>query len=504
MALELTPALAIAWNRAGAIARGEARERIEPLDLLRGLLAEEEGHVAQSLVAAGLDLAMWTFRFPDDSRVAPTEASTEASAGLRLVMVRAKQESGHLTEEGSLSSDQVLAALLAVADGIDGFLAACGFDFAQWKNTHRPPADAIPLDEPLDLSEPDNTAGALRIVDAAANRSREALRVLEDHARFVLDDALLSRLCKELRHDLAKALADVPNLVASRDTLHDVGAAISTPSERQRGSLDAVVSANAKRLQEAFRSLEEYGKIVSPDLGDAIEKLRYRSYTLEKALTLGGESRRRLADARLYALVTQAQCRFSLVGTIRDLAEGGVNIIQLREKALDDRMLYSLAWEVRQLTRRLGVLFVVNDRPDIASLCEADGVHLGQDDLPIREARRIVGPKMLIGVSTHDIVQVRQAVLEGAGYIGVGPTFPSKTKEFANLAGLAFVQEALAETSLPAFALGGINLDNLPQVLATGARRVAVSHALCAADDPKQAAARFRAALRTRDAAEAL
>jgi thiamine-phosphate pyrophosphorylase len=497
MALELTPALAIAWNRAGAFARGEGRGQVEPLDLLRGLLAEEEGHAAQSLVVAGLNLAKWAARFPEDAHGPNTDHSLPPAPALRLVMTRAGQESGRLTEEGSLSSDQVLAALLAVADGIEGALAACGFDVAQWKKERGSLNDSIPLDEPLDLTEPDDTAGALRIIDAAANRAREALRVLEDHARFVLDDAFLSRLCKELRHDLAEALAGVPSLLLSRDTLHDVGAAISTASERQRGSLHAVVRANAKRLQEALRSLEEYGKIFGTDVGEAIEKIRYRSYTLEKALALGTDARGQLADARLYALVSEASCRTSLLGTIRDLAEGGVDVVQLREKKLDDRALLSQARAVRELTSRLRVLLIVNDRPDIAVLCGADGVHLGQDDLPIREARRIVGPKMLIGVSSHDIAQVRQAVLEGASYIGVGPTFPSQTKDFASLAGLEFVKDAAAETSIPAFVLGGVTLDNLPQALAAGAKRIAVSHALCAADDPRQAAARFRAALRS-------
>jgi thiamine-phosphate pyrophosphorylase len=494
MTPEFTPGLSIAWGRAGAIARGEGRERLEPLDLLRGLLAEDEGHAAQSLAAAGLDLAMWLLRCPNDAGLVAAADRVEPSPALGLVMRRARQEAGRLTEEGSLSSDQVLAALIAVADGIENTLAACGFDGVRWKAARNPAVEAIPLDEPLDLTEPDDSAAALRIVDAAANRAREALRVLEDYARFVLDDAFLSRTCKELRHDLAEALAEALNLLLHRDTLHDVGVAISTPREAQRESLAAVVSANAKRLQEALRSLEEFGKMFG--IGAAIEKLRYRSYTLEKALTLGVDARRQLADARLYALVTEENCRLSLLGTVRELAEGGVDIIQLREKGRDDRVLLEQARAVRELTRRLGVLFVLNDRPDLAVLCEADGVHLGQEDLPIREARRIVGPKMLIGVSTHDVAQVRQAVLEGASYIGVGPTFPSQTKNFTNLASLPFVEEASAETSLPAFAIGGITLDNLPQVLAAGARRVAVSKALCAADDPKQTAARFRDMLR--------
>ncbi len=111
------------------------------------------------------------------------------------------------------------------------------------------------------------------------------------------------------------------------------------------------------------------------------------------------------------------------------------------------------------------------------------------------EARRILGPAGLIGVSTHDLDQVRRAVLAGASYLGVGPTFASRTKNFDQLAGLDFVRHAVAETTLPFFVLGGVSADNVAQVLAAGARRIAVSHAVCAATDPRHAAAALRAAL---------
>jgi thiamine-phosphate pyrophosphorylase len=141
------------------------------------------------------------------------------------------------------------------------------------------------------------------------------------------------------------------------------------------------------------------------------------------------------------------------------------------------------------------VLFVVNDRPDIARLVEADGVHLGQDDLPVKEARRIVGADALIGVSTHNLEQLRQAIRDGASYLGVGPTFPSGTKSFDEFPGLAFVRAAVAETSLPVFAIGGINRDRIAEVVAAGARRVAVSSGVAQADDPRRAAVELLAAL---------
>jgi thiamine-phosphate pyrophosphorylase len=220
--------------------------------------------------------------------------------------------------------------------------------------------------------------------------------------------------------------------------------------------------------------------------------MRYDSYTLERALAQGSNWRDQLAAVQLCVLVTDSLCRASLIGTVKEVILGGAQMIQLREKEADDRTILARAREVRKLTRDAGVLFITNDRPDLARLSDADGVHLGQDDLPIHEARRILGPEAILGVSTHDLEQVRRAVLEGASYIGVGPTFPSQTKNFDALAGLEFVKAACAETSLPAFAIGGIHIENVAQVVAAGARRIAVSNAVCAAEDPRAAAAKLR------------
>src|SRR5207248_3818354 len=200
--------------------------------------------------------------------------------------------------------------------------------------------------------------------------------------------------------------------------------------------------ANLKRLQEALRTLEEFGKLHGPDLGRAVEALRYRSYTLERAVLLGADARQRLAGARLYVLLTRSRCAAALDWTIAEAAAGGATVFQLREKGRGDRELLALARDVRRWTHQAGALFLVNDRPDIARLVEADGVHLGQDDLPVKEARRVLGPDALVGVSTHGVDQLRQAVLDGASYVGVGPTFPSGTKDFAELAGVEFVSRA--------------------------------------------------------------
>jgi thiamine-phosphate pyrophosphorylase len=493
---ELTPAVTLALDRAKQWAARFAAVEVEPVHLLLGLLQEDEGQPAVLLARAGTDVAQ--LRQTLAAPAAPAAEDTNSHLSLHETtqeVLRRAGELSHLSSEGTLASDQVLLTLLRQAPELRAALQGLGLDFARLEQEIEPTlGPALPLDEPLNLQEPAESIDTARILDAAANRAREAVRVLEDYCRFVLDDAFLSGELKRLRHDLADALSALPAhwLLEGRDSLGDVGTVLSTPAEEERHSLAAVAQANSKRLQEALRSLEEFGKLHSPSLGRAVKALRYRSYTLEQALVLGSTARTRLADARLYVLVTDASCRASLSGTIHEAAAGGAQIIQLREKNLDDRALLERARQVRQWTRKLGVLFIMNDRPDIALLAQADGVHLGQEDLPVRDARRILGPDTLIGVSTHNLDQVRRAVLAGASYLGIGPTFPSGTKIFPDFPGLEFIRQATAETSLPAFVLGGITVENVAEVVAAGGRRIAVSQTICQAEDPRQTAAALR------------
>ncbi|MGH9676953.1 MAG: thiamine phosphate synthase, partial [Candidatus Acidiferrum sp.] len=357
------------------------------------------------------------------------------------------------------------------------------------------PSPPLELPESLDLSElSGDEMRSARLLDASANRAREGLRVVEDYCRFVLDDAILCGEAKSLRHELAATLALLPSrlLLSARDTSGDVGRNLSTEAELARESLIAVVRANIKRLQEALRSLEEFGKIYGQEVGRGIEAIRYRTYILEKALDRGEPARHQLRDARLYLIVTASQCLGSLDRTVDEAVAGGVDLIQLREKEITDRALLAKARHLREITRHLGVPLVINDRPDVANAVDADGVHLGQDDMTIRDARHILGRARMIGVSTHNLEQVRQAVLDGADYIGVGPAYPSATKQFAELAGLPFVREACAVTSLPSFVIGGVNSLNIREVVEAGGCRVAVSQAILRSENPRAVAIELR------------
>jgi len=327
---------------------------------------------------------------------------------------------------------------------------------------------------------------ALRVIDAAANRAREGLRVVEDYARFVLDDLFLTTQLKGLRHELTALLErfSLCQRLAARETQADVGTQVTTATERLRENTAGVLAANFTRLQESLRSLEEYGKTLDPDASAGFEQLRYRTYTLQRAVETVRASLERLERARLYVLIDGRATLEEFCAVAQALVSGGVHVIQLRDKQLDDRRLLERARLLRDITGVAEVLFIINDRPDLAVLARADGVHVGQEELSVKDARTMVGPEALIGVSTHSIEQARQAVLDGANYLGVGPVFPSGTKHFDRFPGVELLRAVTAEIRLPVFAIGGIGLNNLAEVLQTGIRRIAVSGAVLNAPDP--------------------
>jgi len=340
----------------------------------------------------------------------------------------------------------------------------------------------------------DVTIGALRVIDANANRTLEGLRVVEDFLRFVVEDPHLTEVCKQLRHDVMVVIERIPRsqLSEARDTTSDVGTTIVTDREYCRDDTFSVAAASFKRVQQSIRCLEEYAKILDPALGGQFEALRYRSYTLDRAVTITVDSRDRLANALLYILTDVAGSADDFQERVAQLLQAGADVIQLRDKTCPEKVLLERARAARQLTESAGRLLIVNDRPDLAMLADADGVHLGQDDLDVQDVRRILGPNRLIGISTHSLDQARRAALEGVNYIGVGPVFSSGTKSFNRYPGIQLLREIAGEIALPSFAIGGIGRDNLPQVIAAGFSRIAVCSAIHEAENPAALTAALR------------
>jgi thiamine-phosphate pyrophosphorylase len=344
----------------------------------------------------------------------------------------------------------------------------------------------------------------LRIIDANANRAREGLRVMEDIARFALGSTSLTEEVKHLRHDLGTALAGLPadrsQLLASRDAAEDVGATIKTVSECDRAGIPAIAAAAAGRVTEALRSLEEAAKALpAPSVAGAIESLRYRTYTADQRLTaaLGAFTQRR--QWSLCVLITGSLCRNPWEEVASAAMDGGCDCLQLREKSLEDRELLARARRLVALARPRGVPVIINDRPDVALLAGADGVHLGQTDLSVRDVRALSGSRLLIGVSTESTDQARTAADDGADYLGVGPMFPTTTKDKPRLAGPAYLRTYLADEQLarvPHLAIGGVSPENIADLRAAGARGVAVCSAVISAADPAGVCRALLAALK--------
>ena len=187
----------------------------------------------------------------------------------------------------------------------------------------------------------------------------------------------------------------------------------------------------------------------------------------------------------------------------RAAVDAGADALQLREKGLADRDLLARARALVAIARERGASVVVNDRPDIAVLSGADGLHLGQTDLPIPEARRIVGPRVIVGASTADLEQASAAVAAGADVCGVGPMFPTTTKHKDRIAGISYLRAfRSAHPAVPHLAIGGIAPGNVGAVFAAGGRGVAVSSAVCAARDPAAAVRAILAAARAGERGE--
>lgn len=334
----------------------------------------------------------------------------------------------------------------------------------------------------------------LRLLDADLNRAREAARCAEDYARFIAGRPAEAAALKAVRQDLGQMSRALP-FAASRDVGGDALKDLTPATERRRAGPEAVATAALKRLQEALRSLEEFGKLLSPAFSRRAKRLRFEAYRIE-TLLLAHPMARALAAARLYAVLSPALMPGDPYRGAAAALRGGIDVLQLRAKGpgWPDRAVIRLAHRLMPLCRRAGVPFFLNDRTDLALACGADGVHVGQGDLTPGEVRAQVGRRLLLGVSTHSVPQIRTACRADIDYLAVGPVLPTLTKPHRGATGLALLK-AVPKHALPAFAIGGIERGNLSRVLAAGARRVAVTGAIFRAVDIAAAARALKRAL---------
>ncbi len=330
----------------------------------------------------------------------------------------------------------------------------------------------------------------LRIIDANLNRIGEGLRLLEDLARLQLNDAALTQQLKTMRHELLRGdWSFHQQLLQARNSAGDVGIDIEVPGEEKQRELPITIIANARRVQEALRVTEELAKQVNLD-PNKFKQARFDVYELEQSLLsrlLRQDKTKRLPG--LYVIIdTQALKGRSHIEAASQAIRGGATVIQLRDKLLSKKELLPITQQLKNLCAEHNVLFIVNDYLDLALATDADGLHLGQDDLPIKVARKLLAIDKILGGSARTVDQALAAKSEGADYIAVGSIYPTTSKETAVVVGLERLRQIRQAVSLPLVAIGGITENNAAEVIAAGASSVAVISAVLHAKDIEAAA----------------
>jgi thiamine-phosphate pyrophosphorylase len=327
-----------------------------------------------------------------------------------------------------------------------------------------------------------------RIIDANFNRAREATRVVEEFCRFALNSSAFTERAKNLRHELSACISrlDAGRLLSSRDTISDVGVGRIVEQQLERSDLKDCFTAGCKRLTEALRTLTEMTQTLDRSIAEKMEKLRFEAYALEKDIILFSEPAEKFKRVKLYVVISN-DLPTDIICLAQKCVAGGADCIQLRAKNVNDDTLFSVAVELVKVCRDAGVLSVINDRVDIAVACGADGVHLGQNDLPVEQVRRLQLAPLIVGKSTHSPEQLNSACGENPTYVSLGPVFSTITKPTVEPVGLGYVRLAtkqLADTGIANVAIGGITESNVEEVLKAGAGVIAVCSAVTQAGDP--------------------
>jgi thiamine-phosphate pyrophosphorylase len=344
-----------------------------------------------------------------------------------------------------------------------------------------------------------------RILDANLDRAREAMRTIEEWCRFGLENIELCDRAKHIRQQLGQWHRE--EFRHARNTPDDPATGLNHTQELSRTDVRSVLRANMARLQEALRVLEEYSKIIDPLMAEAMKQMRYGVYSFESELLkieashisqVGQLRRQKLQAAQLYLVTMPVE---NILSVVESALRGGVQVVQYRQKEGDDADRWTIAQQLCQLCHRYDALFLVNDRVDIAIAVGADGIHVGQTDLPVTVVRQILdscaggAEQYIIGQSTTNPEELAIAIQNQVDYVGVGPVYATPTKPNKAAAGYDYVSYAKANAPMPWFAIGGIDDHNLSTAIAAGVERVAIVRALMQAEQPETVAMQMRTAL---------
>ncbi len=323
-----------------------------------------------------------------------------------------------------------------------------------------------------------------QIIDANLDRAREGLRVLEDWARFGIGEEKYVERIKNFRQILGKNHLEVYK--QSRNHIEDKCKGLTHKEQINRKTYKQIISSNSGRVQEALRVIEEFSRLHNNKLSKIASEIRYEIYTLEVdllSLTKSNKSKEILKENDLYVITDQKE---NLLEIIEDILIAGVRIIQHRFKTGTDKDHLQEAIQIKNLCIKYNSLFIINDRIDIALASNADGIHLGQNDLDLKTARKLLGHSKIIGISANNEIDISNALSEGSDYIGIGPVFETTTKKDKKPLGIEKIKSLTKDLNIPWFAIGGVTTSNVSYLKSHGFKKVALISQLMNSEDPKE------------------
>ena len=323
-----------------------------------------------------------------------------------------------------------------------------------------------------------------QIIDANLDRAREGLRVLEDWARFGLGGNDFVAKIKNYRQILGKNHLEVYK--QSRNYIEDQFKGLTHQEQNNRKNPEQIICSNAGRVQEALRVVEEFSRLHNHKLSKIASEIRYEIYSLEiDLLNLSNRksSEEILKENDLYVITDQKE---NLLKIIEDILISGVKIIQHRFKKGTDKDNLEEAIQIKNLCKKYNSLFIINDRVDIALASDADGIHLGQDDLDLKTARKLLGYSKVIGISANNEIDISTALKNGCNYIGIGPIFETVTKKDKKPLGIEKIKTLTKDLNIPWFAIGGVTKNNISFLKSNGFKKVALVSQIMNSEDPKE------------------
>jgi len=323
-----------------------------------------------------------------------------------------------------------------------------------------------------------------QIIDANLDRAREGLRVIEDWARFGLGEHDSVKRIKNFRQILGKNHLEIYK--QSRNFIEDECKGLTHQEQIKRKTSEQIISSNSGRVQEALRVIEEFSRLHNNELSKIASEIRYEIYTIEielLSLSKRNNSEEILKENDLYVITDQKD---NLLEIIEEILIAGVRIIQHRFKTGTDKDNLQEAIKIKNLCKKYNSLFIINDRLDLALASDADGIHLGQDDLDLKTARKLLGNSKIIGISANNEIDISNAIKEGCDYIGIGPVFETETKKNKKPIGIEKIQTLTKDLNIPWFAIGGIKSNNISYLKSNGFKKVALVSELMNSEDPKE------------------